>query len=119
MLRLTRLDGLLFLVSSGGLARQTIGPRILFACFDDLEGESLDYTSVADLPVWWSDDFRFSSNSEESPLHKLALSAVQAAHRRLDAFQEGALFPAQTSDRRRVARADRMCELEWKLLSHD
>ena len=91
----------------------------MFACFDDLEDESLDYTSVADLPVWWSDDFLFSSNSEESPLHKLALSAVQAAHRRLDAFDEAALFPAQTSDRRRVARADRMCELESILLSHD
>ena len=34
-------------------------------------------------------------------------------------FEEGALFPARTSDRRRVARADRMCELEWILLSHD
>ena len=113
MLRLTRLGELLFLVSSGGLARQT--SRILFACFDDLEDESLDYTSVADLPVWWSDDFLFSSNSEESPLHKLALSAVQAAHRRLDAFEEAALFPARTSDWRRVARVDRMCELGWIL----
>ena len=91
----------------------------MFACFNDLEDESLDYSSVSDLPVWWGDDFRFSSNSEESPLHKLALSAVQAAHRRLDASEEGALFPAQTSDRRRVTRTDRMCELEWILLSHD
>ena len=75
----------------------------------------MDYTSVADLPVWWM-TFGFLQTVPYTNWR------CQQFRRRTGGWmllEEGALFPARTSDSRRVARTDRMCELEWIRLSHD